>query len=330
MIYEKDMVLCIGVVGCGSILLVYMCNVVLFRNVRIIVCVDINLVVVKVCVEQFGFWVCLVEDLIVVQDIDFILNFIIFVVYYDIFMQVLLVGKYVFIEKLFGVIGVEGCSFVIMVKGKGFVLGFVFDMFLGVVGCFVWCMIFLGVIGNLVMGMVFMMGCGMEYWYFDFGFYYQFGVGLVMDMGFYYFFMMVNFMGFVCCVQVVVMSGQQECLIIVEGFKKNMIFKVGIFMSVLLFLEFENGVIVIFGVLWDVFCYFNYLIELYGMEGFLCFFDFDNFGGVIGFLRQGVFWEEIDIVGDLFGVVNWLIDKLDCVNYCMVGFVDFVCFIVEG
>ena len=330
MTHEKDTVLRIGVVGCGSISLAYMRNAALFRNVRITACADINPAAAKARAEQFGLRACSVEDLIAAQDIDLILNLTIPAAHHDISMQALLAGKHVFTEKPLGVTGAEGRSLVTTAKGKGLALGSAPDTFLGAAGRLARRMISSGAIGNPVTGTAFMMGRGMEHWHPDPGFYYQPGAGPVMDMGPYYLSMMVNLMGPVRRVQAVATSGQQERLITAEGPKKNTTFKVGTPTSVLSLLEFENGATVTFGASWDVFRHSNFPIELHGTEGSLRLPDPDNFGGVIGLSRQGAPWEETDTAGDLFGGVNWPIDKPDRANYRMVGLADLARSIVEG
>ena len=330
MTHEKDTVLRIGVVGCGSISLAYMRNAALFRNVRITACADINPAAAKARAEQFGLRACSVEDLIAAQDIDLILNLTIPAAHHDISMQALLAGKHVFTEKPLGVTGAEGRSLVTTAKGKGLALGSAPDTFLGAAGRLARRMISSGAIGRPVTGTAFMMGRGMEHWHPDPGFYYQPGAGPVMDMGPYYLSMMVNLMGPVRRVQAVATSGQQERLITAEGPKKNTTFKVGTPTSVLSLLEFENGATVTFGASWDVFRHSNHPIELHGTEGSLRLPDPDNFGGVIGLSRQGAPWEETDTAGDLFGAVNWPIDKPDRANYRMVGLADLARSIVEG
>ncbi len=330
MTHEKDTVLRIGVVGCGSISLAYMRNAALFRNVRITACADINPAAAKARAEQFGLRACSVEDLIAAQDIDLILNLTIPAAHHDISMQALLAGKHVFTEKPLGVTGAEGRSLVATAKGKGLALGSAPDTFLGAAGRLARRMISSGAIGKPVTGTAFMMGRGMEHWHPDPGFYYQPGAGPVMDMGPYYLSMMVNLMGPVRRVQAVATSGQQERLITAEGPKKNTTFKVGTPTSVLSLLEFENGATVTFGASWDVFRHSNHPIELHGTEGSLRLPDPDNFGGVIGLSRQGAPWEETDTAGDLFGAVNWPIDRPDRANYRMVGLADLARSIVEG
>ena len=330
MTHEKDTVLRIGVVGCGSISLAYMRNAALFRNVRITACADINPAAAKARAEQFGLRACSVEDLIAAQDIDLILNLTIPAAHHDISMQALLAGKHVFTEKPLGVTGAEGRSLVTTAKGKGLALGSAPDTFLGAAGRLARRMISSGAIGKPVTGTAFMMGRGMEHWHPDPGFYYQPGAGPVMDMGPYYLSMMVNLMGPVRRVQAVATSGQQERLITAEGPKKNTTFNVGTPTSVLSLLEFENGATVTFGASWDVFRHSNHPIELHGTEGSLRLPDPDNFGGVIGLSRQGAPWEETDTAGDLFGAVNWPIDKPDRANYRMVGLADLARSIVEG
>lgn len=330
MTHEKDTVLRIGVVGCGSISLAYMRNAALFRNVRITACADINPAAAKARAEQFGLRACSVEDLIAAQDIDLILNLTIPAAHHDISMQALLAGKHVFTEKPLGVTGAEGRSLVTTAKGKGLALGSAPDTFLGAAGRLARRMISSGAIGKPVTGTAFMMGRGMEHWHPDPGFYYQPGAGPVMDMGPYYLSMMVNLMGPVRRVQAVATSGQQERLITAEGPKKNTTFKVGTPTSVLSLLEFENGATVTFGASWDVFRHSNHPIELHGTEGSLRLPDPDNFGGVIGLSKRGAPWEETDTAGDLFGAVNWPIDKPDRANYRMVGLADLARSIVEG
>ncbi|MET3614063.1 putative dehydrogenase [Rhizobium aquaticum] len=327
---QKEQVLRIGVVGCGSISLAYMRNAALFRNVEITACADINPAAAKARAEQFGLRAQAVEDLIVSRDIDLVLNLTIPAAHHDISMQALLAGKHVFTEKPLGVTGAEGRSLVTTAKQRGLALGSAPDTFLGAAGRLARRMISSGAIGKPVTGTAFMMGRGMEHWHPDPGFYYQPGAGPVMDMGPYYLSMMVNLMGPVRRVQAVATSGQQERLITAEGPKKNTTFKVGTPTSVLSLLEFENGATVTFGASWDVFRHSNYPIELHGTEGSLRLPDPDNFGGVIGLSRQGAPWEETDTAGDLFGAVNWPIDKPDRANYRMVGLADLARSIVEG
>ena len=327
---QKEQVLRIGVVGCGSISLAYMRNAALFRNVEITACADINPAAAKARAEQFGLRAQAVEDLIVSRDIDLVLNLTIPAAHHDISMQALLAGKHVFTEKPLGVTGAEGRSLVTTAKQRGLALGSAPDTFLGAAGRLARRMISSGAIGKPVTGTAFMMGRGMEHWHPDPGFYYQPGAGPVMDMGPYYLSMMVNLMGPVRRVQAVATSGQPERLITAEGPKKNTTFKVGTPTSVLSLLEFENGATVTFGASWDVFRHSNFPIELHGTEGSLRLPDPDNFGGVIGLSRQGAPWEETDTAGDLFGGVNWPIDKPDRANYRMVGLADLARSIVEG
>lgn len=327
---EKNDVLRIGVVGCGSISLAYMRNAPLFRSVEITACADINAKAAEARAQQFGLRAHAVDDLIAAKDIDLVLNLTVPAAHHDISMQALLAGKHVFTEKPLGVTGAEGRNLVTTATQKGLALGSAPDTFLGAAGRLARRMVASGAIGKPVTGTAFMMGRGMEHWHPDPGFYYQPGAGPVMDMGPYYLSMMINLMGPVRRVQAVATSGQQERLITAAGPKQNTTFKVGTPTSLLSLLEFESGATVTFGASWDVFRHSNFPIELHGTEGSLRLPDPDTFGGVIGLSKHGALWEETDTAGDLFGAINWPVDKPDRANYRMVGLADLARSIVEG
>lgn len=98
----------IGVIGCGNILVVYMWFVLMFVGIEMCVCVDMNMDVVKVWVEEFGLCVEIVDGFLVFDDIDIVVNLIVLNVYYEVLMCIFKVGKYVYLEKLFVLIVEEG------------------------------------------------------------------------------------------------------------------------------------------------------------------------------------------------------------------------------
>lgn len=121
----------VGILGCGNIFVVYFKLILLFKNLKVVVCVDINLVVVEVWVVEFGVCVEMVEVLLVDLEVDVIVNLMILEVYFVMLKWVFEVGKYVYLEKFFVFFVEEGEEFCRIVDIKGLCVGLVLDMFFG-------------------------------------------------------------------------------------------------------------------------------------------------------------------------------------------------------
>jgi predicted dehydrogenase len=320
----------IGVVGCGSISLAYMRNALLFRDVQITACADVNRDAATGRAAQFSLRVLDVGALMADPEIDLVLNLTIPAAHFDISMQALSAGKHVFTEKPLAVSADAGRELVNMAASRGLAIGSAPDTFLGAAGRHARRLVEAGAIGAPVAGTAFMMGRGMEHWHPDPSFYYQPGAGPVMDMGPYYLTMMVNLIGPVRRVQAVATSGQRERLITADGPKKGTRFKVGTPTSVLSLLEFECGATVTFGASWDVFRHSNHPIELHGTKGSLRLPDPDTFGGIVAHSDQGSDWVETDTASLPYGAPNWPADAPDRANYRMLGLADLVRGLIEG
>jgi predicted dehydrogenase len=320
----------IGVIGCGNISTTYLRNAALFPGVELRACADMAPEAAKVRASEYGIRALGVEELLAAADVDLVLNLTIPAAHFDISFSALSAGKHVFTEKPLATSASDGRRLVAEAAKRGVLLGSAPDTFLGAAGRRARRLMDEGAIGRPVTGTAFMMGRGMEHWHPNPQFYYQPGGGPVLDMGPYYFTMLVNLLGPVSQVMAMASVGQAERLITAPGPHQGTGFTVGTPTTLMALLEFAMGTIVSVGMSWDVFRHSNQPIELHGSEGSLRLPDPDTFGGALAISRKGEAWQEIETSDKAYGAINWPYVKPDRANYRMLGVADLARSLVDG
>lgn len=314
--------LTLGIIGCGNIAQTYLRNADLFSGLRIEACADLNISRASDMAVEFGIHAMTVDELLSTNNVDLIINLTNPASHFDVCMLCLQAGKHVYTEKPLATSFLEGKKLVEEAQSRGLFIGSAPDTFLGAAGRRARKLMDADAIGRPVTGTAFMLGHGMEHVHPDPQFYYQAGAGPLFDMGPYYLSMLVNLLGPVSRVVGMSVIGENERQITADGPKKNSTFTVGIETTVLSVLQFKNGTIVSFGTSWDVYRHSNHPIELHGTKGSMRLPDPDTFGGDVSLSYRGSAWEHFQSEDQLFGKMNWPIDKPTIANYRMLAVAD--------
>ena len=182
----------VGLIGCGNIAETYFRNQIYFNNIKIISCADIDKEVSKKCANQYNIHSMLVDDMLANDDIDTILNLTPPQVHYDVIKKTLLAGKRSYCEKPLSIKYEQGEELVSLAKENNLYLGNAPDTFLGAGGQLSRQLIDSGDLGEIKLGN-FIFACpGLESWHPNPEPWFQEGGGPIIDMGPYFYTMLVN------------------------------------------------------------------------------------------------------------------------------------------
>ena len=277
----------VGVIGCGNISSAYLKNGLIFNQMKILACADVNAHASEIKAWEFGLRQMKVDELLSCPEIDIVLNLTTPQAHVEVNLMALEAGKHVYCEKPFG-LDREGAQGVLeLAAKKGLKVGCAPDTFLG--GGHQACrrLIDSGLVGRITSGTAFMLCHGHESWHPAPGFYYKKGGGPLFDMGPYYLTALVNLLGPVR--KVMAMTNRSSDLR--EGIKANegKTFPVEIDTHVTALLEFASGAIITLITSFDVWKHSDYKdIELYGTEGSLHLPDPNCFSGDLRFFCAGL------------------------------------------
>ena len=296
----------IGVIGCGNIAETYFRSKEYFNNIDFICCADINESVAKKCADQHSIKYQTVDELLNNDDVEIVLNITIPQAHYNVTKKTLLSGKHSYCEKPLSITFDQGKELVDLAKKNKLYLGNAPDTFLGGGGQLARKFIDEGKIGNVILGQFIFGFPGVETFHHNPDSWYQKGGGPVMDMGPYFFTMLVHLLGPVKNVR-----GRgikiKDHRTIETGPRKNETINVETPTSYMASLEFHNGAIIQFLLSFDIINHQQNHMELYGTKGSIIVPDPNMFGGpVIISNNQNGLWEEYSTEEMFIGKTNIL------------------------
>jgi len=186
----------LGIVGCGNISSTYLQAPLLFDNLYVAACADIDLKRAQSQAEKYGVpKVCSVEELLVDPDIDIVVNLTVPAAHAGVSLAALAAGKSLHSEKPLAVNREDGQAILEAARARDLRVGCAPDTFLG--GGLQTCIKLIndGAIGTPIAATAFMVNHGMEYWHPDPYFFYQPGAGPLYDVGPYYLTALIAMMG---------------------------------------------------------------------------------------------------------------------------------------
>ena len=294
----------VGLIGCGNIAETYFRSQIYFNNIKIISCADINVEAAKKCANQYNIHSMLVDDMLANDDIDIILNLTPPQVHYDVIKKTLLVGKHSYCEKPLSIKFEQGQELVNLAKENNLYLGNAPDTFLGAGGQLSRQLIDSGDLGEIKLGN-FIFACpGLESWHPNPEPWFQEGGGPIIDMGPYFYTMLVNLLGPAKNIRAhsTTVSEYRE---IGSGLKQGKKFKVEIPTSYMLSIEFHKGAIIQGFISFDVINHQRNHMELYGTKGSIIVPDPNMFGGpVFVSFTEGGEWKECPTEDMRLGKIN--------------------------
>ena len=294
----------VGLIGCGNIAETYFRSQIYFNNIKIISCADINVEAAKKCANQYNIHSMLVDDMLANDDIDTILNLTPPQVHYDVIKKTLLVGKHSYCEKPLSIKFEQGQELVNLAKENNLYLGNAPDTFLGAGGQLSRQLIDSGDLGEIKLGNFIFAFPGVQSWHPNPEPWYIKGGGPIMDMGPYFYTMLVNLLGPAKSVfaQSTRVSQYKE---IGDGPKKGKKFEVEVPTSYLINIEFENSIVIQGFMSFDVLNHQRNHMEFYGTKGSIVGPDPNMFGGpILVSLEEGGEWKEYSTENMKLGKTN--------------------------
>lgn len=158
----------LGIVGCGSISSTYLKAPLVFDNLRIVACADIDFKRAQSQAEKYGVpRVCSVEELLADPEIDVVVNLTVPTAHAEISLAALAAGKSVHSEKPLATNREDGQAILRAAHAKQLRVGCAPDTFLG--GGLQTCIKLIndGQIGTPIAATAFIMNHGMEHWHPD-------------------------------------------------------------------------------------------------------------------------------------------------------------------
>mgnify|MGYP001162707681 FL=1 len=282
----------IGLIGCGHISETYFRSRDYFNNINITTCADLNQEAANKCANEYNIVPKSVDGILADNDIDVILNLTNPTSHYQTIKNTLLAGKHSYCEKPISIKFEEGKELVELANSKKLYLGNAPDTFLGGGGQLTKQIIERGEIGDIKLGNFTFAFPGVQSWHPNPEPWFVEGGGPVLDMGPYYYTMLVNLLGpakSITAISKKVMNFRE----IGEGPKKGNDFKVEIPTSYYIVIEFHNSALIQGFLSFDVINHQSNFIDLYGTKGSIIGPDPNMFGGPIKVsLSEGGAWKE--------------------------------------
>ena len=290
----------IGVVGCGTIVDIYLKNLVgKLRGVRVVALADLLPERARAKAREYGIGKAVTtEELLADPEVDLVLNLTVPLAHSDLSLRALEAGKHVYSEKPLAIEVEDGVRLVEAAESRGLYLGCAPDTFLG--AGIQACLSFLdsGAIGEPIGASAFMVGHGPEAWHKDPAFFYKRGGGPVLDVGPYYFTALTAFLGPAVGISGSARSSFPE-RVVGSGPKKGERIAVEVPTHVTGCLEFASGAIATYIMSFDVWHSSLPRIELYGSEGSMIVPDPNFYRGPVLLRRaEEEEWREVPVAGD--------------------------------
>ena len=282
----------VGLIGCGHISETYFRSQTYFNNINIVACADINIEAVNKCAQEFNIQAKDVNDLLADKEIDIILNLTNPISHYETIKKTLLSNKHSYCEKPLSITFEQGKELVELANSKKLYLGNAPDTFLGGGGQLTKKIIDNDEVGDIKLGNFFFAFPGVQSWHPNPEPWFIEGGGPVLDMGPYYYTMLVNLLGPAKNIKAQA-TNVSEYRNIGDGPKKGKEFKVEIPTSYHIIIEFSNNTIVQGFLSFDVINHQTNFMEFYGTKGSIIGPDPNMFGGPIKVsLAEGGEWTE--------------------------------------
>ena len=303
----------VGLIGCGHISETYFRSQTYFNNINIVACADISIAAANKCAQEYNIQPKNVNDLLADKEIDIILNLTNPISHYEIIKKTLLSNKHSYCEKPFSISFEQGKELVELANSKKLYLGNAPDTFLGGGGQLTKKIIDRGEVGDIKLGNFFFAFPGVNPWHPNPEPWFIEGGGPVLDMGPYYYTMLVNFLGPAKNIKAQATT-VSEYRNIGDGPKKGKEFKVEIPTSYHIIIEFSNNTIVQGFLSFDVINHQTNFMEFYGTKGSIIGPDPNMFGGPIKVsLTEGGEWKEYSTEEMKLGKTN-IFNKSDRSN----------------
>jgi predicted dehydrogenase len=286
----------LGIIGCGNISSVYLQAPLLFDNLQVVACADIDMERARGQAEKYGIpKACTVDELLADPDVEIVVNLTVPNAHAEIALRAIGAGKPVYGEKPLATRRVDGRAILDAAHARNLRVGNAPDTFLG--SGFQTCIKLIndGVIGTPVAATAFKLNHGMEHWHPDPHFFYQPGAGPMFDIGPYYLTALIAMMGPIRRVTASMRATFPERIVTSEP-KNGTRIPVNTPTHVAGIVEFDSGAIGTILTTFDVWHSKLPFIEIYGTEGTLSTPDPNRFDGPV-FIRlaKDENWREVPL-----------------------------------
>ncbi len=294
----------VGLIGCGHISETYFRSREYFNNINITTCSDINIEASKKCANEYNIISKNVDELLNDKNIHVILNLTNPTSHYEIIKKTLDAGKHSYCEKPLAITYNQGKELIELAKSKKLYLGNAPDTFLGGGGQLTKKIIDSGEVGEIKLGNFTFAFPGVQSWHPNPEPWFVEGGGPILDMGPYYYTMLVNLLGPAKNIRAY-STKVSKFRSIGDGPKKGKKFEVEIPTSYYIIIEFCNDAIIQGFLSFDVINHQANFMDLYGTKGSIIGPDPNMFGGPIKVsLIEGGNWKEYSTEDMRLGKTN--------------------------
>lgn len=284
----------VGIIGCGYISGIYLANMPVWGNVRVIGVADAVPAAADARAAEFEVKPMEVHALLAHPEVEIILNLTVPNAHAEVGLAAIRAGKSVYNEKPLATTHADGVALMQEAARHGVLVGCAPDTFLGGGLQTGRNMIDSGAIGTPIGATGFMLTPGHERWHPQPDFYYQAGGGPMLDMGPYYLSALVAMLGPVRRVTGSVRASHPERTISSEPRRGERI-PVEVPTHQAAVLDFASGPIATLVTSFDVTEGACPELEVYGSGGTLHLPDPNTFGGPIRRKAMGGDWEDVAI-----------------------------------
>ena len=294
----------IGLIGCGNIAETYFRSQKYFNNITFVSCADINEEAAKICAGQYNIEFQTVDDLLRNDNVDIVLNLTTPQAHYEVIKKTLNAGKHSYCEKPLSINFKQGKELVNLATDKNLYIGNAPDTFLGGGGQLSRQLLDSNEIGEVKLGNFVFGFPGVETFHSNPDAWYKKGGGPIIDMGPYFFTMLVHLLGPAKNVRSRSIK-VKDFRTIATGPRQNEKIEVEIPTSFMANLEFHNGAYIQAFISFDIINHQHNHMELYGTKGSMIVPDPNMFGGpVLISKEQGGTWTKYSADEMQLGKVN--------------------------
>ena len=270
----------VGLIGCGNIAETYFRSQEYFNNIQFISCADVYEAAAINCAKENNIKAQSVDELLFNPEVEVVLNLTIPQAHYEVTKKTLLAGKHSYCEKPLSITFDQGKELVELAKKNKLYLGNAPDTFLGGGGQLSRKFLEEGAIGEVTLGNFIFAFPGVETFHHNPDSWYKKGGGPIIDMGPYFFTMLVHLLGPAKNVRSRA-AKVREFRNIDEGPRKNEKVEVEVPTSYMFDLEFHSGTLIQGFISFDVINHQRNHMELYGTKGSMIVPDPNMFGGPV-------------------------------------------------
>ena len=294
----------VGLIGCGHISETYFRSREYFNNINITTCADISIEVAEKCAQEYNIKSKKVDHLLNDPAIDVILNLTNPTSHYQTIKNTLLAGKHSYCEKPLSINYDQGKELVELANSKNLYIGNAPDTFLGGGGQLTKKIIDSGEVGDIKLGNFTFAFPGVQSWHPNPEPWFLEGGGPILDMGPYYYTMLVNLLGPAKKIKAY-STTVSKFRNIGDGPKKGKDFKVQIPTSYYILIEFCNKALIQGFLSFDVINHQTSFMDFFGTKGSIIGPDPNMFGGPIKVSnKEGGEWKEYSTENMKLGKTN--------------------------